>query len=466
MLITPWLSHNNNDSFLYNNNPKPKMAEKARNYRNELFIQEINDSVSKTNPSMLFYNVTLVSEILSDSVEIFGEGNGISTGVFLKIVHTFTGKLDRFKANKINLEDKQEVFSNLCLYPLISYVTSIIDDSGAEKINSVAELDDPEIQYKLFRNSWNMIHVAMRNIGCTFWRHTENDNNFVRVAIRPNYRGISDLLNAKSPVYSHAMALAMQALDCAPTRNDSMGLKEAEQMTVYFDIPDPRYPGIYVYVPENVTRAVKMKSMYTAKELLSNLNLLDVTWVEPRVFNSDEYNVVLRRAMMSLPSEEDAGNESWVNMIHLRMVARAIASDYQKSALINLAEEIELICKVYDNNNLPGIQVNVKKLKNPFKQQFEGLQERLDVSLQTLQYNIVEWYKHSERVGNSFKATGFLPEYRISISDNAYETVVKLTDMSMSENIPSRSVTVSLQKSEAVINYVIEHLTKSGVIDS
>jgi hypothetical protein len=199
---------------------------------------------------------------------------------------------------------------------------------------------------------------------------------------------------------------------------------------------------------------------------LSNLNLLDVTWVEPRVFNSDEYNAVLRRAMMSLPSEEDAGNESWVNMIHLRMVARAIASDYQKSALINLAEEIELICKVYDNNNLPGIKVNVKKLKNPFKQQFEGLQDRLDVSLQTLQYNIVEWYKHSERVGNSFKATGFLPEYRISISDNAYETVVKLTDMSMSENIPSRSVTVSLQKSEAVINYVIEHLTKSGVIDS
>ena len=90
MLITPWMA-NRNESFK-DETSGIERATPIRTGRNELTIQEVDDS--EGNPFTL-YNVSLVSEIISDKVAIYGEDTNIKTGEFLKIVHQFTGKVDK-----------------------------------------------------------------------------------------------------------------------------------------------------------------------------------------------------------------------------------------------------------------------------------------------------------------------------------------------------------------------------------
>jgi hypothetical protein len=142
-------------------------ATPVRTGRNELTIQEVEDS---NGSPFVLYNVSLVSELISDRVAIYGEDTDIKTGVFLKIVHKFTGKVDKRIVG--DLSDRQQIFDHMVLYPQISHVTSLIDDSGIGLPVAGAFESSPEEEWNQLQNELKYIHAAIRNIGCTFWRYS------------------------------------------------------------------------------------------------------------------------------------------------------------------------------------------------------------------------------------------------------------------------------------------------------
>ena len=462
MLITPWMA-NRNESFKDETFGIEQVAP-IRTGRNELTIQEVDDS--EGSPFVL-YNVSLVSELISDRVSIYGEDTNIKTGVFLKIVHQFTGKVDKRIAG-LDLSDRQQIFDHMILYPQISHVTSLIDDSGIGlPTGDLGELS-PEEEWNQLQNEIGYIHAAIRNIGCTFWRYSERDSNFVRMTIRPNNDIPKTLLNVHSPVYSHAAALALQALDIAPTFNDGNGIEEASALTVFFDIPDPRYPSITLYTPGNIPKAIQFKSQFTASEIKSCIRDLDIKWCERNLsFNQDEYNANLRRAMMSLPGDDPSASEDWLDLVGTRLLIRNIAIDYNKVALLNMVEESTVICLVTASKASAvadpsfKISVNVKKLVNPFKQHHTILKHRFELSMQTLEYTILETLKHNQRVTRYLSKVPCV-QFRITIHDCAYETIVKFTDLQINVNSPLRSVTFSISKAESTKDYVLEYLSRAN----
>ena len=460
MLITPWMT--NRDEEYKDKTFGIERVTPVRNDRNELTIQEIEGS---DGSPFVLYNVSLVSELISDRVSIYGEDTNIKTGVFLKITHQFTGKVDKRIAG-LDLSDKQQIFDHMILYPQISHVSSLIDDSGVGlPIVGTAEFT-PEEEYSQLKCELNYINAAMSNIGCTFWRYGENESNFVRMTIRPNNNLPNTLLNVHSPVYSHSAALALQALGSGQTHNDTNGIDEAAALTVFFDIPDPRYPSISVYNPGNIPKAIQFKSQFTASEIKSSIRDLDIKWCEVNfAFNQDEYNANLRRAMMALPGENASAYDEWVDLIGIRMLARNIAIDYNKIALLNMVEESIVICSVAFNSNQsnPKILLNVKKLVNPFKQQLYLLKNRFNISMQTLEYIILEALKHNERVARYLTAGIQSVQFRITIHDCAYETIVKITDLQINKNSPLHSITFSISKAESTKDYVLEYLSRANV---
>ena len=462
MLITPWMA-NRNESFK-DETFGIERATPIRTGRNELTIQEVDDS---DGSPFVLYNVSLVSELISDRVAIYGEDTNIKTGVFLKIVHQFTGKVDK-RIVGLDLSDRQQIFDHMVLYPQISHVTSLIDDSGIGLPVAGAMEISPEEEWNQLQNEIKCIHAAMRNIGCTFWRYSERDSNFVRMAIRPNTDLPSIFFNVHSPVYSHTAALAMQALDIQPTNNDAEGIEEASALTVFFDIPDPRYPSITLYNPGNIPKAIQFKSQFTASEIKSCIRDLDIKWCERNLsFNQDEYNANLRRAMMSLPGDDPSASEDWLDLVGTRLLIRNIAIDYNKIALLNMVEESTVICLVTIGSktlvtNPSNVKINVKKLVNPFKQQHVILRRRFELSMRTLEYTILEALKHNHRVTRYLTKNVAVAQFRITIHDCAYETVVKFTDLQINENSPLRSVTFSISKAESTKDYVLEYLNRAN----
>ena len=460
MLITPWMA-NRNESFK-DETFGIERATPIRTGRNELTIQEVDDS--EGSPFVL-YNVSLVSELISDRVAIYGEDTNIKTGVFLKIVHQFTGKVDKRIVR--DLSDRQQIFDHMILYPQISHVTSLIDDSGIGLPVVCPGEITPEEEWNQLQNEIGYIHAAIRNIGCTFWRYSESDSNFVQMVIRPNADLPKSILNVHSPVYSHTAALALQALDIVPTNNDAKGINEASALTVFFDIPDPRYPSITLYNPGNIPKAIQFKSQFTASELKSSMRDLDIKWCERNLsFNQDEYNANLRRAMMSLPGDDTSASEEWFNLVETRFLIRNIAIDYNKIALLNMVEESTVICLVTIGKTLEtnpsNVKINVKKLVNPFKQQHAILRRRFELSMQTLEYTILEALKHNQRVARYLTENVSVAQFRITIHDCSYETIVKLTDLQINENSPLRSVTFSISKAESTKDYVLEYLNRAN----
>ena len=460
MLITPWMA-NRNESFK-DETFGIERATPVRTGRNELTIQEVEDS---NGSPFVLYNVSLVSELISDRVAIYGEDTNIKTGVFLKIVHQFTGKVDKRIVG--DLSDRQQIFDHMILYPQISHVTSLIDDSGIGLPVAGAFGSSPEEEWNQLQNELKYIHAAIRNIGCTFWRYSERDSNFVRMAIRPNHDIPKTILNIHSPVYSHTAALAMRALDVAPTSNDAEGIEEASALTVFFDIPDPRYPSMTLYNPGNIPKAIQFKSQFTASEIKNCIRDLDIKWCERNLsFNQDKYNANLRRAMMSLPGDDPSASEDWFDLVGTRLLIRNIAIDYNKIALINMVEESTVICLVtFDGviaTDTSHISVNVKKLVNPFKQELAILRRRFELSMQTLEYTILETLKHNQRVLRYLQTDVAHVQFRITIHDCAYETTVKITDLQINKNSPLRSVTFSISKAESTKDYVLEYLNRAN----
>ena len=368
----------------------------------------------------------------------------------------------------LDLSDRQQIFDHMVLYPQISHVTSLIDDSGIGLPVAGAMEISPEEEWNQLQNEIKCIHAAMRNIGCTFWRYSERDSNFVRMAIRPNTDLPSIFFNVHSPVYSHTAALAMQALDIQPTNNDAEGIEEASALTVFFDIPDPRYPSITLYNPGNIPKAIQFKSQFTASEIKSCIRDLDIKWCERNLsFNQDEYNANLRRAMMSLPGDDPSASEDWLDLVGTRLLIRNRAIDYNKIALLNMVEESTVICLVTIGSktlvtNPSNVKINVKKLVNPFKQQHVILRRRFELSMRTLEYTILEALKHNHRVTRYLTKNVAVAQFRITIHDCAYETVVKFTDLQINENSPLRSVTFSISKAESTKDYVLEYLNRAN----
>lgn len=462
MLITPWMT-NRDESFKDETFGIEKVAP-IRTGRNELTIQEIENS---DGSPFVLYNVSLVSELISDRVAIYGEDANIKTGVFLKIVHQFTGKVDK-RITGLDLSDRQQIFDHMILYPQISHVTSLIDDSGIGLPIVGPEEITPEEEWNQLQNEIGYIHAAIRNIGCTFWRYSERDSNFVRMTIRPNVDLFKSFLNVHSPVYSYATALAIQALGIKHTQNDGNGIEEASALTVFFDIPDPRYPSITLYTPGNIPKAIQFKSKFTASEIKSCIKDLDIKWCERNLsFNQDEYNANLRRAMMSLPGDGTSASEDWLDLVETRLLIRNIAIDYNKIALLNMVEESTVICLVTVGNktletNPSDIKINVKKLVNPFKQQHFILRRRFELSMQTLEYTILEALKHNQRVARYLTENTAVAQFRITIHDCAYETTVKITDLQINANSPLHSVTFSISKAESTKDYVLEYLSRAN----
>jgi hypothetical protein len=168
---------------------------------------------------------------------------------------------------------------------------------------------------------------------------------------------------------------------------------------------------------------------------------------------------------MSLPGDASA-SEDWIDLIETRMLIRNIAIDYNKIALLNMVEESTVICLVVVSKPFcpspSNVKVNVKKLVNPFKQQHVLLQRRFELSMQTLEYTILEALKHNHRVTRYLISDVSYAQFRITIHDSAYETVVKLTDLQINENSPLRSVTFSISKAESTKDYVLEYLNRAN----
>lgn len=404
--------------------------------KNTIYLIKSNEYDDRVFPGKEIYDVVLVTEMIKKLKDVhdFADFNSlyqyITTGnapqdheyanYFCKITHIFNGVYTDGNSSD-SIIDK---FKNMNLYPNISF-------SIGERENKV--IPQSKVLFAKYGtkllSSVYYTHKAMNKLA---------DMNIM---------GREELLNKK------------EILSNIVSRANLIGS--------YFDITDPVYPNVIPYKENTYSKVSDIKSVYSGKELISNLLNLEIKNIdtsEIRQYEKDREvrNINLRKELMNL--DTDGSSDIYMDSLQLRLAARNIAIDFVKISICSMMESIEII---YDTKY--DAESGIKNIGFPFNK----VSKQFLVSKMFLIVN--DFYDICDKYLNS--KSSIIPysnHYRVSLYDNSYEIVVKITMFSDNDSILktksqklyvsnfTKSETFRLNKSEAIHDYLIEGIHNSN----
>lgn len=375
---------------------------KANTFRNDVYVCPV-DSGFDPITGQLIYDVVLISEIIGDipGANEFDPWDVDNLGkVFGKIVHHFTGRISE---GNVDMSNPKEVFANMSLVPIVSYVTSFKD--------------------------MDVVFGATQ-----FYRY--------------------DTYRYTSMVYK----LQREA------KFDLDKVREMVKHTLKLDIPNPLYPALRNFNESYITAEQAIKSRltecinsYRGYEFSENINNLKIHMVEID-FAAEERAKVERnnsiRALLGSPADDSGENDPLVDRITLGNLARNIAVDFMKADLGGMMESCTLI---FDNKHMhsSGLYCGFKSVVSPFGELypvFNTLKSRYIAS-------------EFDKICKNAVGISTPRHYRITLDSNQYEITVKMSILD--ENDPQKmfglydfkkSVTIKMKKSEAILDFVTQYL--------
>lgn len=366
--------------------------------KNEIYIMECDVGPSPIGITK-YYDVVLISEMIANKRMNINEfTNKEIKGLFVKIVHHFVGMDNSGSMNA----DIKELFSNMTLKPLISYISYY----------------SPEL--------YDDVSVS------SYFKY--DTKTFSKVVYGNN---ISDSVIDKSSLNK---------------------FKYLSNNTLILDVPDPRYPDVHVYKFGSVPHAIKDYKETLKGSDLTHLSNLKTYKVDVDKLKEDEYNIQRNNSIRALlgASVDDIDKMQYdplIIRIGLGQMARNIAVDLIKADICGMMESFTAI---YDNVLLAnsGFHSAFKSIVSPFGNCIE--------SFDIAKSNLI--MREIDRVCSVSKFNDLRGHFRVYIDCNQYEITVKVApDKSLYKN--NEAVTVKMRKTEAVNDYILEHLHKQDVLN-
>lgn len=368
--------------------------------KNEIYITECDVGPSPVGITK-YYDVVLISEMIANKRmmninEYVAKQIG---GLFVKIVHHFIGMDNSCDMNS----DIKELFSNMTLKPLISYISYYSPDL----------YDDV-------------------NVSSYFKYDTKT---FSKVVYGNNI--IDSVIDSKS----------------------INKFKTISNTALILDVPDPRYPDVHVYKFGSVPHAIRnYKENLKGSDLLHLYNLKTYKVCVDKM-KEEEYSIQRNNSIRALlgTNVDDINNFEYdplIVRIGLSQMARNIAVDIIKADICGMMESFTAI---YDNivvsNN--GFHSAFKSIVSPFN----GFMEDFDTTKSQL------IMREIDRVCSISKFNDLKGHFRVFINCNQYEITIKIVpDKNLYKN--NEAVTVKMRKTEAVSDYIVEHLHKQSVLNN
>ena len=412
--------------------------------KNTIYLIRSDNADNSIFPGKEVYDVILVSEMIKKLNNIYDFAdfnelyNYMTTGVkndgpanyFCKVVHIFNGVCNGISPRD-NPADK---LKDLILYPNISF-------SIGERENKVI----PQSKVMFVKH-------GSKILSSVYYTH-RSMNKLADL----NIMGREEVLNRKE-LLTHILSRA--------------GL-----VGPYFDITDPMFPNAIPYKQGSYSKASDIKRLYRGRDLLSSLINLQIKSIDTSKIQAYERekeirNINLRKELMSLDSDNE--NSIFLDTLQMRLTARNIAIDFVKISICSMMESIEII---YDTGRLDDEIVSEKPNGSGIKNigfPFNKVSKVFLVSKMSL---IVEDFNEiceKHLLTRTFMCSGYT-HFRITLSDNAYETVVKITAFFDKSDVSkimksnqfntlnlTKSETFRLNKSEAIHDYLIEGIHNSN----
>lgn len=405
--------------------------------KNTIYLIRSDEENDRVFPNKEVYDVILVSEMIKrlDSIYDFADFNELYTymttgnresvpaNYFCKVVHIFNGVFNGFRSS----DNPVEKLKGLILYPNISF-------SIGERENKVI----PQSKVMFCKH-------GSKVLSSVYYTH-KSMNKLADM----NIMNREEILNKKELLTNI--------------------LSRANLIGTYFDITDPSYPNVIPYKQGTYSKVADMKNLYKGKELLSNLINLQIKNIDTskiRAYEKEKEirNINLRKELMSLDVDDNQYG-SCMDSLQMRMIARNIAIDFVKVSICSMMESVEIIydTKYTDESGIKNIGFPFNKVSKLFL-----------VSKMSL---IVEDFneicdKHILDNLTQFIAGG--GHFRVTLSDNAYEIIVKVTQFNDFSDYKiknssnkfyvsnlTKSETFRLNKSEAIHDYLIEGIHNSN----
>lgn len=400
--------------------------------KNTIYLSRVDDEDNRIFPGKEVYDVILVSEMIkrlnstydfSDFNELYkfittGQKEDTPANYFCKITHIFNGVHNGYKSS----DNPVEKLKDLILYPNISI-------SIGERENKVI----PQSKVMFCKH-------GSKILSSVYYTH-KSMNKLADL----NIMNREEVLNNK------------ELLNNVLSRANLVGS--------YFDITDPLSPNVIPYKQNTYSRVTDIRSSYRGKELLSsliNLQIKNIDTSKIREYEREKEirNINLRKELMSLDTDVD--NDVFVDTLQMRLIARNIAIDFVKISICSMMESIEII---YDTKYTD--KAGIKNIGFPFNK----VSKLFLVSKMSL---IVEDFNEicdKYIIKQNLMLTTGCDHFRVTLSDNAYEIIVKITafyDNTLNMLGPklarknvyvsklTKSETFRLNKSEAIHDYLIE----------
>ena len=234
--------------------------------------------------------------------------------------------------------------------------------------------------------------------------------------------------------------------------------KSLSNQILILDVPDPRYPNVEVYKFGSVPGIIRNPKETLKGYDLIHLNNLKTYKVYIDKQKEDEYNVQRNnsiRALLGANIDEicEMKYDPLIVRIGLGQMARNIAVDVVKADICGMMESFT---STYDSSivSSSGYHTAFKSIISPFN----GLVADFDIS----KTNII--MREIDRICAVSKYEDLVGNFRVYINCNQYEITVKVSpDKNFYKN--NEAVTVKMRKTEAVNDYIVEHLHKQSVLN-
>lgn len=234
--------------------------------------------------------------------------------------------------------------------------------------------------------------------------------------------------------------------------------KMISNTALILDVPDPRYPDVHIYKFGSVPHAIRnYKETLKGSDLLHLYNLKTYKVYIDKI-KEEEYSIQRNNSIRALlgTNIDDIDNFEYdplIIRIGLGQMARNIAVDIIKADICGMMESFTAI---YDNTIISnnGFHSAFKSIVSPFN----GFIENFDISKSQL------IAREIDRVCSVSKFNDLKGHFRVFIDCNQYEITVKIVpDKNLYKN--NEAVTVKMRKTEAVNDYIVEHLHKQSVLN-
>lgn len=394
--------------------PSREESFRSKTFKNEIYMSRLDKGYNAFGSMM--YDVVLISEIVGDVPGSEFEFNTIDselTTAFGKIVHHFTGIL----RDNVDLSNSKEVFSKLTLYPTISYATAFKDTNPV--IGAV-----------------------------NFFRHQNKTCSTMYYKSR-TFNGPKNF------------DLEMESF------------RENAPNALILDIPDPRYPAMYKYINGNIPRVMKITNACITGKDLSNIPELKINDVvidfDKEEKDRVERNSTIRALLGSNAIDDFDENDPLVDRITLGNMARNIAVDFMTADIGGMEESCTLIFDNKEMNKNSGLHCGFKSLVSPFG-------ELCPIFDNTKSSFIANEF---EKICRVIIGTSTPRHYRVTLDSNPYEITVRVKIMD-TNNVSTSTilsygkdrnlydfkgvVTIKMKKSEAIDDYLTEHVHKQEVL--